>query len=386
LLPARFGFSTESPTRGDEVQADLITAASQASHRFNARGTATPNGLEGEPGKLGYVPALDGIRGVAILLVLGYHAYGHPSGGFFGVDIFFVLSGFLITTLLLEELADTGRVSFSRFYIRRARRLLPALIPFLFVVVLFHRAEPGKAAADLTAGLFYATNIVRAAGTSQTLPTIGHLWSLAEEEQFYLLWPAMLVVVMRWRPHRLAFFLAVSAALVAVYRVALIAGGATHERIYFAPDSHADPIIIGCLIAVIRSRGLLIRSKVWLAALPVLIVFVATMEHYTTASLLIGTTAVALGAGALIVAALDVCSLTARVLAFRPLVWVGTISYSLYIWQQLVYKFTPSPTLSVFLSTLVAWLSYRFVEQRFRRRRAVGESSSAPQPSAAPAS
>jgi peptidoglycan/LPS O-acetylase OafA/YrhL len=328
--------------------------------------------------RLGHVPALDGIRGIAILLVLAYHAYGHPSGGFFGVDVFFVLSGFLITTLLLEEIRATGRVSFRRFFARRARRLLPALIPFLIVVAVFHRGQPERAAADVGAGLLYATNIIRAAGTSNTLPTIGHLWSLAEEEQFYLLWPAVLVVLLWWKPHRLASFLAASIAAVALYRAALILGGATHERIYFAPDSHADPIIVGCYLAVIRSSGRLVRSRAWLASVPILVALVATMEHYTTASLVIGTTVISLCAAALIAAALDTNSLAARVLAFRPLVWVGTISYSLYIWQQLVYKFAPNPQVTVAVSILVAWLSYRFIEERFRRRRVIAGPSSPP--------
>src|SRR5712671_6272444 len=128
--------------------------------------------------RLGYVPALDGVRGIAILAVIGNHFLG-LSGGFFGVDVFFVLSGFLITTLLLEEHAASGGISFRRFYERRARRLLPALGVLLLFVGLLGISVGWFVIGELASGLFYATNIVRAIGHPHTFSgPVGHLWSL----------------------------------------------------------------------------------------------------------------------------------------------------------------------------------------------------------------
>jgi peptidoglycan/LPS O-acetylase OafA/YrhL len=109
--------------------------------------------MTSQPPRLGCVPALDGVRGIAILLVLGYHVWGHPSSGFFGVDVFFVLSGFLITTILFDEIERTGRINLRRFYWRRARRLLPALFAFLIALTLLvPAASPERAIARLAAG------------------------------------------------------------------------------------------------------------------------------------------------------------------------------------------------------------------------------------------
>jgi peptidoglycan/LPS O-acetylase OafA/YrhL len=334
------------------------------------------------PKKLGHVPALDGVRGVAILLVLGYHAWGHPSAGFFGVDVFFVLSGFLITTLLLQEIDGTGTINIRQFYARRARRLLPALGAFLVAIGTFLSATPGKAFADIAAGAFYVTNIIRAVGGSQTLPMLGHLWSLAQEEQFYLIWPALLLAAARWTPKRLGGSLALAAAAVALYRIVLLVAGFDHERLYFAPDTHADPIIIGCLLAVALPRVRTIRPWQTLLAAATIAVLSATTVPYSTVSLAIGTPAVSLCAAALIVAALREEGVIARVLRFRPLVWVGTISYSLYLWQQFAHKVVPDATAAAALAIIIAWLSTRYIEQPFRVRRPPAPESSA---AAAPA-
>src|SRR4051812_42278396 len=146
--------------------------------------------------KLGHVPALDGLRGIAIAIVVGYHAFGFPLGGWLGVDLFFVLSGFLITTLLLEEHDRTGRVSLRAFYVRRARRLLPALGAVLALIAVVGPLyySPGLLASIVASGL-YAANIVRGFGQSDFLNATpaAHLWSLAQEEQFYVLWPIALI-------------------------------------------------------------------------------------------------------------------------------------------------------------------------------------------------
>src|SRR5690349_6612855 len=152
------------------------------------------------------IPALDGIRAVAVLLVLAEHG-GVPGvpGGFLGVDVFFVLSGFLITSLLLDELGRTGRISLRDFWVRRARRLLPALIVMVLAVVVARRFFPAEATAtlrdDAVAALFWAANWAFVAQKtdyfSQGSPPspLQHTWSLGVEEQYYLLWPLLVLAV-----------------------------------------------------------------------------------------------------------------------------------------------------------------------------------------------
>src|SRR5438093_1585780 len=157
-----------------------------------------------EARRLGYRPALDGVRGIAIAIVVAFHAFGWPAAGTLGVDLFFVLSGFLITTLLLEEHARSGRIGIRAFYLRRARRLLPALfallVPFLLIAlaaVVFRGSSPSALFLGLGAALTYTSNIVVAADPSAVPAALIHLWSLGAEEQFYIVWPLLLVVLMR---------------------------------------------------------------------------------------------------------------------------------------------------------------------------------------------
>ena len=147
--------------------------------------------------RLGHLRALDGLRGIAILGVIGMHLFNEPSGGFYGVDLFFVLSGFLITTLLLEEWDKTGGVSLPGFYRRRAYRLLPALFTVLALWVIVTRASP-RGFEQAAAGGFYIANIVNALGSNLLGGTpLVVFWSLAQEEQFYLLWPLVLILLLK---------------------------------------------------------------------------------------------------------------------------------------------------------------------------------------------
>jgi peptidoglycan/LPS O-acetylase OafA/YrhL len=324
---------------------------------------------------------------VAILLVLSYHCFTHPSGGFYGVDLFFVLSGFLITSLLLDERARTGGIDLRAFYIRRARRLLPALFAFLVVVAPFLAARPSTLVRDLAAVLLYATNIVRA-GDSHGLPLIGHLWSLAEEEQFYVVWPALMLLVLRRWPRRFVPFLGATLIALVGYRTGLLLSGASHQRLYFAPDTHADPLIVGCLLAALaRTRRLVVPGWVAIAATATLGLLAVVSTPYAAWSLALGLPAVSLASAVIIAAAANTGSLLARLLTCRPLVWLGLISYSLYIWQQLVFKFSGENGVIAFpFAICVAWLSYRYVETRFRRPRVGGRVENVAAGEAVPAS
>jgi peptidoglycan/LPS O-acetylase OafA/YrhL len=212
-------------------------------------------------------PALDGVRGAAILAVLSSH-FGLLPGGAFGVDAFFVLSGFLITSLLLDEWHANGTISLRLFYTRRALRLFPALgalLLFALAVALLAIFVGGKSPHQIQAflqgigfGAFYVANIAKAAGLK--LASLTHLWSLAEEEQFYLLWPIALLTCLRRRirPNRFCLLLGLAALLVAGNRLTLYATGATSwQRLISSPDTRSDPLLVGCLAGLLYSYRLL---------------------------------------------------------------------------------------------------------------------------------
>jgi peptidoglycan/LPS O-acetylase OafA/YrhL len=212
-----------------------------------------------KPFSLGYRPALDGLRAVAVLAVLTYHV-GWIPGGFLGVDVFFMLSGFLITTLLCEEHARTGTISIRRFYVRRARRLLPALVLFLLICggILFVTRPSAfwpTLGGNLLGVLSYGANwlIIYWRG----LGVFGHTWSLAIEEQFYLAWPLLLLGLLRGaRPRLIVAGLVTAAAGSLAWRLALALDGASFARLYAATDTHADGLLVGAALAVwLHHRG-----------------------------------------------------------------------------------------------------------------------------------
>jgi peptidoglycan/LPS O-acetylase OafA/YrhL len=336
------------------------------------------------PPALGYRPALDGLRAVAVVLVLCFHAWQVPGGGFLGVDVFFVLSGFLITGLLLSERRETGRVDLIRFYGRRARRLVPALVVavagFLAIrvvaVVLFGDApgELGRDVAASVAGLLYISNVLIAAAP-QWPDGMRHLWSLAAEEQFYLLWPPLLIAgLARFRSLRGAA-VAVAAAILAIWawRLGLTLRGAPQGRLYFAPDTSLDPILLGCLLALLDAAGRLprrgARAVVPLAA-GLAVGMVAVLPNtdprwiYAWGLAAFGV-AVAAVLGSVVAAPR---SLLARALAVRPLPQLGRISYGIYLWHPILLfaAHVPKPV-SIPAAIAAAAASNRVVEQRFRR-------------------
>lgn len=325
--------------------------------------------------RLGHVPALDGLRGIAILLVVGFHYFHFPLGGQDGVDLFFVLSGFLITTLLLEE-RERGAVSLPRFYARRARRLLPALFVMLavFVVVGAVRGENKLAVALI--GTSYVGNALVAYGSRFGLELarspLGPLWSLAEEEQFYLLWPALLLVVVRFR-HSARWIAGLFLALV-LYRAALF-GLHSPSRVYAGPDTRADGLVAGCLLAFLWRGGLRVGEGVAKAAVTIVAggAFCAWAFAWWPA---LGLPIFEIAGAALVCAAVSETEL-ARGLAWRPLTWLGERSYSLYLWNlpvlvaatSLAGKTVGAKVGALLAAVSIAAASYQLIEQRFRRVR-----------------
>jgi len=358
-----------------------------------AAGTSTTT-----PDRLGYRPALDGVRGIAIALVVCLHAFERPLGGFLGVDLFFVLSGFLITTLLLEERQRNGRVSFRGFYRRRALRLVPALI----VMLTAYTAVAIAAAASrgeldwrhlrtmtwaVLGGFAYVSDFLQASGA--TVPFgLSHLWSLAIEEQFYLLWPVLLLVVLGARRRLALVVLSSFVAAVAAHRLQLVLGGTPHARINFAPDTRFDSIFVGCFFGVLFSRGAVqwasqrVRAALITASLATVLVLVALGGALGHALPLGFFTLFAVACG------LAICEIAsspdgglAHALSIRPLVFLGRISYSLYLWHVPVLmacgaltagglpRSTSLELFGVAASVGVAYASYYLVELPFLRRK-----------------
>ena len=333
--------------------------------------------------RLGYRPALDGIRAVAISLVVGLHVFGFPVDGGLGVDLFFVLSGFLITTLLLEERDRTGRVSFLGFYRRRTTRLMPALIALLVVYMLGSMVAGRRPEVTLLralVGVSYTTNLPFIEARNIPAPGLAHLWTLAAEEQFYLVWPVLMVLSFRARraPAILAASLTVLAGLVT--QVYLTHHNPSHEvilRLFYGPDLRSpNSLLIGCI------AGLIFVSprREWLdwgarrLLVPALAVLV-TLTFLRPVNLYGGwITLYAAAAAVLLVRALDRSSAVARILSLKWLVFLGRISYGLYLWHLLIAvslnlrSDLPSQVAAVALSLAAATASYYLVEQPVSRR------------------
>src|SRR4051812_13077448 len=231
---------------------------------------AVPAPEKPEPGlgpdgvrKLGYVPALDGIRGIAVVAVLLFHGgVTWAKGGFLGVDVFFVLSGFLITTLLLEEVAEKGTVHLRQFWTRRARRLLPALIVVVVATALVPKLvsldrSAGDLRRDAAAALAYVANwrfVVDGAsyfGRTAAPSPLKHTWSLAVEEQFYVAWPLIVLLVARGRRIWLALVAFLGAAASAVAMGLLFHPGGDPSRVYYGTDTHVQVVLLGALLATV---------------------------------------------------------------------------------------------------------------------------------------
>ena len=329
------------------------------------------------------VAALDGVRGIAIAAVVGLHAFNWPSNGARGVDVFFVLSGFLITTLLLDEHATNGRVAFGAFYVRRARRLLPALVitiaAYLAVSVATAHRVGHAVVASLVAGS-YTTNLVASSGHASLAGALTHTWSLSAEEQFYLVWPVLLFLVFLGRRHAAIRLLAIVIAAVTVEQSILAKSGATGWRLTSGPDTRSVGLAMGCLAALCvpelarfprsarRTASLAVALSALLAGLGL---FVHRIEPYRLGGLTVFCGAVAV----LIVRAAHGTSLTARVLSLAPLVWLGRISYSLYLYHLPIFlalgvlsgAAVTTKVFAIGLSLTAAALSFRYVEQPFLR-------------------
>lgn len=369
---------------------------SAVSYPLRAASTAEPISVRFH---LGYRPWLDGLRGIAILLVFIHHLQhfafqSNPAiltAGFLGVDVFFVLSGFLITCLLLEEWDTSGSISLPNFYMRRFLRLMPALILFLAGICLYAViALPPQAATETfwssLYSLFYATNWINAFRVAPISELLGHTWSLAMEEQFYLVWPLVLLALLRWRVARpvIIALLVTLITIICVHRIALVDSGAWVHRTYSAPDTRADSLLIGCLAAMLVSWNLIPTSRAFLrglraasfASVLIVIAYLRNLGDVAPDMTLRGFGFSVFGiavAVLLIQSTLDQHRLAGSVLESRGLVWLGRVSYGIYLWHLPICIIVASLSLPAWLrvvtiialSIALASASYYVVERSF---------------------
>lgn len=334
-----------------------------------------------------HVPALDGVRGVAIIAVIIFHfVFDVAPGGAFGVDIFFVLSAFLITGLLLREYEAAGAVDMVSFYVRRAARLLPALLVFLIVVAPLCAALlgtlPGVPLSSL-AVVLYVSDFGAAEFFPLTRP-YQHTWSLAVEEQFYFVWPALLLWVLRRRIRLIPFgiWAFILGSAIAVLTPPLF--GATQA--YFLPTSHLHSLAAGVLAAFLLARGVPRRVRAlgsaplaWAGVVAIASMCVLHRETWPPLlQVLVPIPALLLVAALVLHAASAERSVLNRGLSARWLGWFGTRSYGLYLFHvALMFVFRPSHlpipkpwniVCAIAVSMIIAELSFRFVERPVLRR------------------
>ncbi len=358
------------------------------------------------PDQLAYQPALDGLRALAVAAVVIFHLdQSGLTGGFLGVDTFFVLSGFLITTLLVLEWRRNsatgvdGTIAFATFWARRARRLLPALILMMIAVAIFAAfnvapTELGRLRGDGFAGLFYVANW-RFVFSGQSYfdlfnapSPFRHLWSLAIEEQFYLVWPVVTLVSLRLGRGRLRV-LALVAGLGAIASIALMATlfeADDPSRAYYGTDTHAHTILIGVLLALVlvdvsptALTAARRRAADGMGVVALVVILVAFASAHDASSWLYhgGSPAFAVAVAALIGSImLRPRGFVGRALAVKPFVALGVISYGVYLWHWPVIVYATESRVGISGLRLAAFrivltlgaaiASYLFVERPIR--------------------
>jgi peptidoglycan/LPS O-acetylase OafA/YrhL len=350
------------------------------------------------------VPGLDGIRALAVTTVIVFHLLpGTLVGGYLGVDIFFVVSGFLITTLLLREREATGRISLRGFWSRRARRLLPALGLLLLAcctAALFVGGDVlvGLGMQVVGAVTFSSNWLFIAQGSSyfgETVPELfRNLWSLAVEEQFYVVWPLLVVILLVRIPRAARLVLIAVLAVASAVWMGLAYDGLDPTRVYYGTDTHAFGLAAGAFLAVlllgrgVAGAGLASRPARWFLglggtlSLGGLVALAVVLPGDSELAYRGGLALVALLSAVAIAALLVPGSLVARVLDVAPIRWVGLRSYGLYLWHWPVFvlvgaalptwpreglEAAPLGGIALAITVVVAALSYRFVEQPIRR-------------------
>jgi peptidoglycan/LPS O-acetylase OafA/YrhL len=354
------------------------------------------------PPRLVYIPALDGLRALAVVAVLLYHGgVNWIPGGFLGVDVFFVISGYLITSLLLSDWREHGCIQLGRFYVRRARRLLPALFLMLGVVSLYSLVFLPDTVVELRGAVIAAVSYVEnwhlisddvsyfvAAGRPSLLR---HLWSLAVEEQFYLLWPLLFSLLLaRWgRQRRNLLRVILGGALASAVLMAVqYKPYGDPSRVYFGTDTRASTLLIGAALAIIWTpwrltrhtgrHGPLVLDVIALISIVGVVWFFLNAGEFEPWMYRGGFVLIALLSAGLIAATVHPASrLAPFVFGLGICRWIGVRSYGIYLWHWPVFMITRphadipltgTPLLAIRIATtfLLAALSYKYVEEPIR--------------------
>src|SRR5215213_1983505 len=347
-----------------------------------------------------YMPGLDGLRALAVLAVIAYHLeLGWAQGGLLGVGVFFTLSGYLITDLLLGQRDAVGHLRLGDFWLRRARRLLPALFLMVAVVVawvtLFDRSHLPSLRGYVVAAAVYMSNwwnIVRHASYFSRFgppPPLDHLWSLAVEEQFYLVWPFLLWLGLRYARGRywMAGLTLAAAALSATVMALLYQPGVDPTRVYEGTDTRAFGLLVGAALAMVwPSRHLradltlrrrLLLDGAGVVGLVVIALLIWRTNQYSPFLYRGGIVLLSVATVGVVAALAHPASWLGPALGWAPLRWLGVRSYGIYLWHFPIIVLTtptvqrkvnlPPEVLQVGATIAVAGLSWRFLEEPIRR-------------------
>jgi peptidoglycan/LPS O-acetylase OafA/YrhL len=352
-------------------------------------------GGSGQP----FRPDIEGMRAIAVGLVLVFHAYKEPfTGGFVGVDVFFVISGFLITSLLVREQTKTGRISILGFYARRARRILPAsalvvlatigaTYYFLGFIAGNDVANDAKWTSVFAANIHFGLIGTDYLGSQLPPSPLQHMWSLGVEEQFYVVWPAlflMMVLIVRGARHRIAMAGVLAVIIAASLAWSIIETMSNATWAYFSPFTRAWELALGALVAVLapaisRLRVAWVSEVVAVCGLVGIAVSALVLNSFTpypgsAVALPVISSAALIAAGCA-----NSKTLVGRVLSIRPMQWLGARSYSLYLWHWPVliialeyagHELSGWQNTGLLLGAIVACaLSYSLVENPLRRAR-----------------
>ena len=354
-----------------------------------------------------YLPSIDSLRALAVLAVIIYHVdVNYLPGGFLGVDLFFVLSGYLISSLIIKEYRRTGSLNLYNFYIRRARRLLPAVYFMitvgLVVMVLFNEVLLHKSHLDAIFGYIYSSNWWYIFHKLDYFDSFGaqspfkHLWSLAIEEQFYMIFPLLFLLVNRkkkskdgtFKLNKNFLYVVLGLILVSLIAHILLFDINNISRIYFGTDTRAFSLLVGVVGAIlypmerlhtkVTPQQNLIYSVISLVSIATLITVMIYTSEYNTWLYRGGFLLVAILGLIVIISSGKQHTVMARLLSFKPVVFIGKISYSLYLWHFPILVLTTPVAeigntniyfviLRVILTFVVAIVSYVFVETPIRK-------------------
>jgi len=358
------------------------------------------------PARLPYMRGLDGLRAIAVMAVVFYHAdFTWATGGFLGVEVFFVISGYLITSLLLVEWLRTGTIDLKNFWLRRARRLLPAVFLLLAVVstmsILFYRDTLNRMLGDVVAAMTYVTNwffIFRQDSYFEAFgrpPALRHLWSLGVEEQFYILWPliftfglAMLGKGTQKRTLKRFGLLVLSGVVASTALMFLLyTPYEDPSRVYYGTDTRATGILVGVLLALVwmpwklpskitRRQGISINA-IGIVAIGILVYILGNLSEFAPFLYRGGFLVTSLVTVTAIAATVHPGASLGRILDTPVMKWIGTRSYGIYLWHWPIFVITrpgfdipwavaPTFAFRLALTFAVTELSYRYVESPIR--------------------